>query len=509
MSTDKVLKGLQQMLNEILTKTSEFLKSMPKSKRKKKGQFFTSKETAVFMASLFDTERFGNEITVLDPGSGTGVLSAAFIERMGKESIVDKINLYCYETDEEVLPVLKENLKFMKEASPINLEYHVMEEDYLLSQYHDFNHDLLAEEYPRKYDAVIGNPPYLRVMRDNPAAMAMPEIVHGAPNMYFMFAAMSLFNLKDDAEMVYIIPRSWTSGVYFKAFRNYFLHYGKLEHIHLFVSRDKVFSQEQVLQETIIIKVRKTQVIPDSVKLTSSQSNGDFNAITELSLPYSAVVVGDEKYVFLPTSEEEVSVIQKLNQYDNTLPDIGLRMKTGIIVDFRQYDDLRAEPGENIVPLFYSQHIRNGRVNHNPSGKDFDWVITDKPGLIQKNKNYLFCKRFTAKEERRRLQCGIYLAKDFPDYKSIGTQNKINFVDHIDGHELSECEVYGIYVLLNSTWFDIYYRILNGSTQVNSTEVNNMPVPPLSTIQDMGRRLIKTDSLTTETCDRIMEAVYE
>ena len=184
-------------------------------------------------------------------------------------------------------------------------------------------------------------------------------------------------------------------------------------------------------------------------------------------------------------------------------------MKTGIIVDFRQYDDLRAEPGENIVPLFYSQHIRNGRVNHNPSGKDFDWVITDKPGLIQKNKNYLFCKRFTAKEERRRLQCGIYLAKDFPDYKSIGTQNKINFVDHIDGHELSECEVYGIYVLLNSTWFDIYYRILNGSTQVNSTEVNNMPVPPLSTIQDMGRRLIKTDSLTTETCDRIMEAVYE
>ena len=463
------------MLNEILTKTSEFLESMPKSKRKKKGQFFTSKETAVFMASLFDTERFGNEITVLDPGSGTGVLSAAFIERMEKESTVNKINLYCYETDEEVLPVLKENLAFMKETSPINLEYHVMEEDYLLSQYHDFNHDLLAEEYPRKYDAVIGNPPYLQ----------------------------------DDAEMVYIIPRSWTSGVYFKAFRNYFLHYGKLEHIHLFVSRDKVFSQEQVLQETIIIKVRKTQVIPDSVKLTSSQSNGDFNAITELSLPYSAVVVGDDKYVFLPTSEEEVSVIQKLNQYDNTLPDIGLRMKTGIIVDFRQYDDLRAEPGENIVPLFYSQHIRNGRVNHNPSGKNFDWVITDKPGLIQKNKNYLFCKRFTAKEERRRLQCGIYLAKDFPDYKSIGTQNKINFVDHIDGHELSECEVYGIYVLLNSTWFDIYYRILNGSTQVNSTEVNNMPVPPLSTIQDMGRRLIKTDSLTTETCDRIMEAVYE
>lgn len=496
------------MLNEILARTTEFLETMPKSQRKKKGQFFTSKETAVFMASLFDTDRFGDEITVLDPGTGTGILSAAFVERMEKEGAVRKITLYCYETDRDVLPVLKDNLAYMNETASIELDFHVVEEDYLLSQCHDFNCDLLADENPRKYDAVIGNPPYLRVMRDNPAAMAMPEVVHGAPNLYFLFASMSLFNLKDDAEMVYIIPRSWTSGLYFKAFRDYFLLYGKLEHIHLFVSRDKVFSQEQVLQETIIIKVKKTASVPETVKLTSSNSNSDFNAITELSLPYDAVVVGEENYVFLPVSGEEVTVIRKMNQYRDTFPDIGLRMKTGIIVDFRQYDDLRAEPGENIVPLFYSQHIRDGRVNHNPSGKELDWVATDKPGLIQKNKNYLFCKRFTAKEERRRLQCGIYLAKDFPDYEFIGTQNKINYVDRTDRKELSENEVYGIYVLLNSTWFDVYYRILNGSTQVNSTEVNNMPVPPLSMIKDMGRHLIETGSLTTETCDMIMEEAY-
>ena len=52
-------------------------------------------------------------------------------------------------------------------------------------------------------------------------------------------------------EMVYIIPRSWTSGAYFKRFREYFLTEGKLEHIHLFVSRNKVFDKESVLQETI------------------------------------------------------------------------------------------------------------------------------------------------------------------------------------------------------------------------------------------------------------------
>ena len=60
---------------------------------------------------------------------------------------------------------------------------------------------------------------------------------------------------------------------------------------------------------------------------------------------------------------------------------------------------------------------------------------------MQDNKNYLFVKRFTAKEEPRRLQCGVYLAKKFPQYQKISTQNKINFVDGVLT-EMSECLVY-------------------------------------------------------------------
>ena len=85
----------------------------------------------------------------------------------------------------------------------------------------------------------------------------------------------------------------------------------------------------------------------------------------------------------------------------------------------------------------------------------------------------MFVKRFTAKEEHRRLQCGVYLARKHPEYTEISTQNKINFISGL--RELSECVVYGLYVLFNSTLYDSYYRILNGSTQVNSTEINSMP----------------------------------
>lgn len=495
---------------EVVDKTKIFLETMPKSKRKKKGQFFTSSETAEYMANMFDLDILPDEIRILDPGTGSAILSAALVQRINQEGRFSAIHLTCYETDPEIQSLLQENLELIKSLSVVPLEYCLKTDNYILSQQHDFNEDMFAAQAPEKYDLIIANPPYLRVMRDDLVAQAMPEVVHGAPNLYFLFASMSLFNLKDEKEMVYIIPRSWTSGAYFTRFREYLLSRGRLEHIHLFVSRDKVFNEEEVLQETMIIKVKRTNVTPATILITSSRSNGDFNNTTTLRVPYGTVVTGNDLYVFLPTCSEEMGVIQTIHSYKKTLPEEGLRMRTGIVVDFRQWDELRKEPGEHVVPLFYSQHIRDGRVHHNPSGKDFDWIIDEKPGLIQRNKNYVFCKRFTAKEERRRLQCGVYLASDFSDYAFIGTQNKINYVDNVDGTNMDEPTAYGVYALLNSTLFDMYYRILNGSTQVNSTEVNNIPVPPVTTIKQIGQRIIDTGDLSTQNCDRVvMEVAYE
>ena len=58
--------------------------------------------------------------------------------------------------------------------------------------------------------------------------------------------------------------------------------------------------------------------------------------------------------------------------------------------------------------------------------------------------------------------------------------------------------------------FDSYYRILNGSTQVNSTEVNNMPFPPANIIKIIGEKVIVSDDLSTDNCDRIIaEVAYD
>ena len=54
------------MLNTICKRTEHFIQQMPKVQRKEYGQFFTSKETARYMASLFNLPLQKREIHILD-----------------------------------------------------------------------------------------------------------------------------------------------------------------------------------------------------------------------------------------------------------------------------------------------------------------------------------------------------------------------------------------------------------------------------------------------------------
>lgn len=488
------------MLETVVTRTNEYVAKMPKQERKRYGQFFTSLQTARFMVEMYDLSKLSGKVKILDAGAGSGILACALLERLSQDKLIEKIELVCYENDEKIISLLEENLLYCQQTASKQIGFEIRQENYILNESIDFN---FANELAEKYDLVIGNPPYMKIAKAAEEARAMSAVCYGAPNLYFLFAALGLFNLKKNGEMVYIIPRSWTSGAYFKRFREYFLNEGRLEQVHLFVSRDKVFDKESVLQETMIIKVSKTQQTPATVKITSSVSGNDFSRLQVLEAPYNVVVNGENLYVYLPTNEQEVVVLKKIQQWSNTLPLLGMRMKTGLTVDFRNYEYLQDNAENDAVPLIYPQHLQQGRVIF-PVQREKEYIATKKSGLLQKNKNYLFVKRFTAKEEHRRLQSAIYLKKDFTDYINISTQNKINFIDGIK-IELSECLVYGLYVLFNSTLYDIYYRILNGSTQVNSTEVNTIPVPCLEDIQSMGKSLMRENDLSESKCDEILE----
>lgn len=481
------------MLNHVIRTTMAYLDSMPKTKRKKIGQFFTSLEAARFMAGLFLVPE-QQHLDVLDPGTGSAILTAALMERLSTHSGLASVSLICYETEPAILALLKDNLDYIKANVPFELNYTIISENYITSQ-----------QNPKPMaDLVIGNPPYLKVNRQAPEACAMPQVVHGAPNLYFLFAARSIENLRDRGQMVYIIPRSWTSGAYFKAFRHFLFENAAIEHMHLFISRDKVFEQESVLQETMIIKIQKSVPMPQSICITSTETTHDFQEMQKQVVPSRLVVQQDEnQYVYLVTNPSDVNVLERLSILPYTLLDLQMKMKTGLTVDFREREHLFDSHAKDRVPMFFSQHLKDGRIVF-PIGKHGEFLDTRKKSLLQPNENYLFVKRFTAKEEPRRLQSSIYLQADFPQYQEISTQNKLNFITGTK-KPLSTLLVYGLYCLFNSTLYDRYYRILNGSTQVNSTEVNTMPMPSRDGIAYLGQRLIEIKKLDKATCDYILE----
>lgn len=485
------MRVIDNILSLACETTSTFIDSRAKSERKAFGQFFTSMKTAEFMASLFLIDFDKPSLSILDAGAGTGILSAALVQRIREQGYTGTISIVCYENDVRVLPVLSENMEMLKRVSDI--KYQIRIDNYILSQ-----SDKLSGLFGKieQFDIIIGNPPYLKVSKKAEEAKALPEVCYGAPNLYFLFWAMGIYNLKTDGELVYIIPRSWTSGAYFEKFRNFLFKNCVITDIHLFGSRDRVFDGESVLQETMIIKVRKTTNKPHFVKMTYS-STSDFTDLTHYDVNYNTVVAPN-RYVYLVTSEEEASILARVNKQSHTLVSDNLRMRTGIIVDFRTREVLRSKAERGAYPLFYSHHIQDGRISW-PIGHENEYIVTSKTGYLQENTDYVFVKRFTAKEEKRRLQCGIYLNTDFSDFRFISTQNKINYIK-CDNPEFA----YGIFVILNSTLYDKYYRILNGSTQVNSTEINSMPVPSREDIRKMGLELMGKE-LTEFNCDKIID----
>lgn len=40
---------------------------------------------------------------------------------------------------------------------------------------------------------------------------------------------------------------------------------------------------------------------------------------------------------------------------------------------------------------------------------------------------------------------------------------------------------------------------------MNATEINSMPIPPLTCIENMGKELIKLKDMSEENCDEILE----
>lgn len=477
--------------------------------RSRIGHFGTPPVVAEYMASMFSRIPLG-EVRILDAGAGVGVLTSALCERIARQTLPRKVHVVLFENESSLIPLLKETLasikKLLHEAGH-KFSYEIKEEDFILfnaPQVSLFNNEI--RPINERFDFVIMNPPYFKLRKDSIHAKVMHHIINGQPNIYSLFMAVGAQLLRDGGEIVAITPRSYCNGLYFKEFRKWFFDRITPFHIHLFDSRTDTFQESKVLQEIIILAGKKSK---KNVEVKITTSNGrDFHKSKESSTPLSRIIddtTGD-KILRIPSNNFDKDITDFIDSFKDRFNTSGFNISTGPIVTFRAKEFLLPKVnGENAVPLISMHNVKPFRFvwpSENETKNIFFKNCSKSRSLLLASRNYLLLKRFTSKEEKRRIVASVFLAKYFP-YTHIGLENHLNYIYKTNG-EFSQDEAYGLAAILNSALYDRYFRTINGNTQVNATEIRTLPIPESQIIKSIGEKIQSLESTNAFEIEKII-----
>ena len=498
-----------------------YAKTVTTQHKKDNGQFFTPTEIAHFMAGL--AKQAKEKFKILDPGCGAAILSASLIEMLVKHNTnLKEIELDVYETDQDILPYTETVLNYLGDwlsQHQIRFNSTLNTNDFVIANQDCFqvSATLFSEPKNAVYDIVISNPPYFKISKEDKRAVVAKSIVWGQPNIYSIFMMVAAKLLKEGGELIFITPRSFTSGNYFRAFREAFFKEIEIEHIHLFGSRTDTFDRDNILQETLILrgKKQKSNEYSHSILVTHSNGISDIEDFTEKIYKAGELIDlnSKEKIIHLPTNETDDKVIKLFKSWAGSLYQYDIQISTGPVVSFRanQYLFEQYQNGAVfLVPLY--QLINTSKMK-------FEWPVTkrNKPQYIQlceetkslllPNKNYIFLRRFSAKDDKSRLVATPYFV-DTSQTEFIGVENHLNYIYRPKGH-LERNEILGLAALLNSNLFDTYFRTFNGNINVSATELREMPLPPLEDIKQIGNQIILLKDFSQSRLDEIINSYFD
>jgi adenine-specific DNA-methyltransferase len=453
-------------------------------RRAELGQFLTPLPVARLMASMFG--ELGGSVRLLDAGAGTGSLLAAFLEESCRRTPRPaRLAITAYELDEELAGYLRSALGSCEtRAASLGVEFtsDLRHEDFIRAGIEAVQGGLFEGRGRPEFDCAILNPPYRKLATASEEHGLLESVGVEATNLYTAFLALVVRMLRPGGELVAITPRSFCNGPYFRQFRREFLRSMSLRKVHVFESRSRAFRDDEVLQENIIFHAVKGAPPPRTVTVSSSEGPED-EALATRDVPYAQVVRPGDKDAFirLVTDDLQEGVADRIGALQSSLTDLGISVSTGRVVDFRAKEHLRPGPGRGAAPLVYPCHLTQGAVRWpSEAGRKPNalHVTFATEGLLVPSEVYVLVKRFTAKEERKRVVAAVF-EPGAVEGDRVGFENHLNYF-HRQGRGLPLPVARGLAAFLNSTLVDAYFRQFNGHTQVNATDLRSLRYPALT-----------------------------
>jgi adenine-specific DNA-methyltransferase len=460
--------------------------------KNQKGQFLTPLSIASLMANMFDFSL--SEISLLDAGAGAGALLTTVVAELCQLQKKPKsLHITAYEIDPILINYLEKTLECCHNACKqlgIKFTYKIYHSDFIESVFNLLQFPLFAPSITTEFTHAIINPPYHKINAQSKYRLLLRSIGLETTNIYtgFIFATIKL--LKSNGQLVAITPRSFCNGSYFREFRQFFLENMALDKIHLFDSRQEVFSDDKILQETVIFHANKQPKNPANI-LISSSINAEDDIILSHEIPYTDVIHPDdtEKFIHIITDNLSQKIVKQINHFSCKIQDLCLNVSTGKVVDFRIKSYLKLNQEKGTVPLIYPTHFHDGYISYPKNTKKCQAIVLCKEttNLVIPNEHYVLIKRVSAKEEKKRVVAVVYDSTKI-DTPSIGFENHLNYF-HQQGHGLDLIVARGLAAYLNSSLVDAFFRLFNGHTQVNATDLRSLKYPNLAQLYSLGKHI--------------------
>ena len=436
-------------------------------------QFLTPMPVAQQAVGLFTPT--DKPVRILDLGSGSGILSAVTANRSVRGSSVVAI-----EQDADLAQASESSLRqACDDVEVINTSIF----------------DVLLDA---RFDRVILNPPYKKI---SPTVIATSGGGVKVTNLYTAFMVTAIQALDEGGECVAIIPRSWMNGDYFKDFRKWMLDECSLDALAVYGSRQEHFKDMNILQEIMLVKVSKRPQVKKVTVYADATPARPLEQQPHESVILKALLMGRDRIVRIQRQDPRLSEFK-------TMAEQGLWVSTGKLVWFRNRDVLSNVEEPDGHPLYWSDN-QNGMVTVHPVECDREQWVTgeaDARNVVLPAGSYCLVNRFSSKEQRHRIYAS-YLRSDV----GFVADNKLNYVHQGTSRQtvpLDDKAARGLTLWLSSSIVDEWYRQVSGSTQVNATDLRQMPCPSKGQLAALSDRLPIDNDVSQDHIDAVIGGLF-
>lgn len=393
-------------IEEYTKESIDYLKNTDIKKRKKLGQYFTPKSIRELLLSKLPKK---DNADILDPACGSGEFLLS-CKKYFKNPI-----LYGFDIDKKLINI---SSKLVKNASIKNFDF------------------LNIDINKKKYDYIIGNPPYFELKLNEEIKKKYFDIIKGRVNIFSLFIKTGLDLLKDGGYLAYVVPPSMNNGAYFSKLREYIIKNSSLEYLHIIDGADNFhFASQKVM--LIILK-----------KTNSKKSS---------------------KYIFkkngITIFTEDKNFLNKSYKNTISLKDIGYTVKTGNII-WNEHKEKLTNDKNNSTLLIWASNINNGKIIIGYTKGKPQYIKNISNDLIIKSR-VVVVNRITGSSKDINIKAAIVNEKEFV------CENHVNVI-YMSQNANQNYSLEDILKALQDKTNIKVMRLISGNTQISKTELERL-----------------------------------